>query len=266
VWGEDDVVALSDVDGSVSEYSDEGSGPTIVLFHAGGFADWFLPTATILREQGFRVVRLRRAGYGDTAPPPALSLADHARHSAAALDHLGLRGSHVVGHSSGALVALELAAARPELVGRLTLFEPAPGGPLAPARPMDSGAPAAASTDDPFDAFMVMACGPDYLPVLTDALGSAGVERARLEGSYFLSDEMPAVLRWHFGDESAERITQPLTVAWGTKSSPAYREACHQLHGLIPHAVVVSVDGADHLYPLRDPVGFAALIREQAAA
>ena len=113
---------------------------------------------------------------------------------------------------------------------------------------------------------MVMACGPDYLAVLTDALGSAGVERARLESSYFLSDEMPAVFRWSFDDERAERITQPLTVVWGTESSPAYREACHQLHALIPHAVVISIDGADHLYPLRDPAEFAALIREQAAA
>jgi pimeloyl-ACP methyl ester carboxylesterase len=67
--GQDHVRALSDVDGSVLEYSDQGNGSSIVMIHAGGFADWFLPTATILRQQGFRVVRLRRAGYGHTAAP-----------------------------------------------------------------------------------------------------------------------------------------------------------------------------------------------------
>ena len=266
MWGQDHVRALSDGDGSVLEYSDQGNGSTIVVIHAGGFADWFLPMATILRQQGFRVVRLRRAGYGDTAPPSGLSLGDHARHSAAVLDHLGLSGTHVVGHSSGALVALDLAAARADLVGCLTLFEPAPGGCLAPAVPMTTTAPAPAPLDDPFDAFMVMACGPEYLAVLTDALGSAGVERARLESSYFLADEMPAVLGWPFDAESAKRVTQPLTAAWGTESSPAYRDACDQLHALIPHADVLSIDGADHLFPLRDPDKFAALIKQRTSS
>ena len=41
-----------------------------------------------------------------------------------------------------------------------------------------------------FPSFMIMACGPDYLPVLTGALGPEGLARARVEGDYFLADEL----------------------------------------------------------------------------
>lgn len=248
----------------VVEYSDEGEGPPIVLIHAGGFADWFLPTARILRGQRHRVVRFRRAGYGDLAPPPGLQLRDHATHNAAALDHLGLAGTHVVGHSSGALVALDLAAIRPDLVARLTLFEPAPGGPLTPPPPptVANPAPPAAVPDDPFDAFMTLACGPDYLPTLADTLGEAGLRRARIESAYFLAEELPAVITWTFDADAAATITQPLTLAAGDASSPAYRAACDLLHELVPHAQILTIAGADHLYPLRAPTSFAALVTE----
>jgi 3-oxoadipate enol-lactonase len=264
----DDVRTWADGDGTVLEYSDGGEGTPIVLIHAGGFADWFVPVAGILRQDGHRVVRLRRAGYGDAPAPPGLSVRDHAAHSAAVLDAVGVTGAHVVGHSSGAMVALDLAAARPDLVDRLTLYETAPGGRLAPAPPPG---PAAGSSPprapdapaDPFDAFMTMACGPGYLRVLTEGLGAAGVERARHESAYFLTDELPAAFGWPFDDATAARITQPVTLAHGTQSSPSYRSACHQLQALLPQAEVIAVDGADHLYPLQDPAAFAALVTEQ---
>jgi pimeloyl-ACP methyl ester carboxylesterase len=265
MWDGDVVHEWAVGDGSVVGYSDDGAGPLIVLIHAGVFADWFGPTATVLRNQGFQVVRLRRAGYGHTAPRSGLSLMDHASHTADVMDHLGVTGAHVVGHSSSALVALDLAAARPDLVERLTLFEPAPGGPFAPPRPGDASPPAPDLADDPFDAFMTVACGPDYLPVLTDALGPAGVDRARIESAYFLSDEFPAVVTWPFGDDTARAITQPVTLAWGSSSWSVYRDVCEQLGEMLPRVDVISVDGGDHLYPLRHPTEFADFVAERTA-
>jgi len=250
----------------VVEYSDAGVGDPIVLIHAGGFADWFLPTAQILRSQGHRVVRLRRAGYGDVAPPAGLTMRDHATHTAAVLDNIGVTGAYVVGHSSGAMVALDLAALRPDLVAQLTLFEPAPGGPLAPP-PDDTAAPApAAPPDDPFDAFMTMACGPGSLPILTERLGPAGVARARVEGAYFLADEFPAAFSWPFDTATAAAIDQPVTLAAGDASWPAYRAACERLQQMIPHATVLTIAGADHLHPLASPEAFTAFVTEHAPA
>ena len=259
----DETQSMSVADGVVVEYSDAEVGDPIVLIHAGGFADWFLPTAQILRSQGHRVIRLRRAGYGDVAPPAGLTIRDHAAHSAVVLERLGVTAAYVVGHSSGAMVALDLAAMRPDLVDRMTLYEPAPGGPLAPP-PDEIGAPAPAEpADDPFDSFMTMACGPGYLPILTEALGPVGLARARVEGSYFLSDEFPAAFSWPFDAATATKIRQPLMLAAGDASWPAYRSACDRLQQMIPHASVLTVGGADHMYPLASPDAFAALVIQQ---
>lgn len=70
----DDTQSISVADGVVVDYSDAGIGDPIVLIRAGGFADRFLPTAHLLRAQGHRVIRLRRAGYGDVAPPAGLTI------------------------------------------------------------------------------------------------------------------------------------------------------------------------------------------------
>src|SRR4051812_29135784 len=108
------------------QYSDHGRGEPLVLVHAGVFADWFVPLAASDTIRGFRVLRVRRAGYGQTPPSAPVSIADHAQHLAALLRLLEIAKAHVVGHSSGALIALHLAAEEPDMVQSLTLIEPAP--------------------------------------------------------------------------------------------------------------------------------------------
>ena len=52
-----------------------------------------------------------------------MSVADHAADAAALLDHLGIARAHVVGHSSGAAVAAQLALDEPDRVATLVLLE-----------------------------------------------------------------------------------------------------------------------------------------------
>ena len=202
-------------------------------------------------------------GTATLAPPVGLTIRDHATNSAVVLERLGVTAAYVVGHSSGAMVALDLAAMTPNLVDRMTLYEPAPGGPLAPPSDETGAAAPAEPPDEPFDSFMTMVCGPGYLPILTAALGPAGLARARVEGDYFLADELPAAFSWPFDAATAADIGQPLTLAAGDASSPAYRAACDRLQQMIPHASVVTVAGADHVYPLASPDAFATLVVEQ---
>ena len=123
--------SIDDVD---IAYSDRGEGEPVFLVHAGVFSDWFLPVSETPSLDGFRVVRVRRAGYGPMPPSRHLTIADHARHVAALADHLGLERIHWVGHSSSCQIGLQLALDRPNLVGSLILLEPAAvGGFLVPA-------------------------------------------------------------------------------------------------------------------------------------
>src|SRR5918998_5116962 len=158
-------------DGGEIEYVDEGVGDPILLVHAGVFGAWFAPLAQAPDLEGFRVIRVVRAGY-TSGPPPAshLAIGDHAQHCAALLQALGVEQAHVVAHSSGALIALQLAMDRPEAVRSLLLLEPSVGGELTPpsfdgvAEEAFASAFAAAADGDTataFDLFMRGVCADD---------------------------------------------------------------------------------------------------------
>jgi 3-oxoadipate enol-lactonase len=74
----------------------------------------------------FRILRydLRGQGLSD-APPAPYSIDDHVADLAALLDTQGIKGAFVVGMSVGGMVALALAAARPDLVHLLVLCDTA---------------------------------------------------------------------------------------------------------------------------------------------
>jgi pimeloyl-ACP methyl ester carboxylesterase len=112
---------------------------------------------------------------------------------------------------------------------------------------------------------MTIACGPDDLPVLTDTLGPAG-GRSRSHRERLLPQRRaPCSITWPFGDDTAREITQPVILAWGNASWSAYRNVCEQLGEMLPRADVISIDGGDHLYPLRHPTEFADLVAERTA-
>jgi pimeloyl-ACP methyl ester carboxylesterase len=80
-------------------------------------------------------------GFGDSDPPPAgAGVAEHAAAIADFLDAMRLRQIDVLGHGFGALVAAELAAARPAQVRRLVLASPPPGADGAEAQPVTADA------------------------------------------------------------------------------------------------------------------------------
>lgn len=111
------------------EFTARGQGEAMFLVHAGVFGDWFrLVGEQTLLDGFFRVIRLRRVGYGRYQPTRHLTVHDHARQAAALADRLGLERIHWVGHSSSCQIGLALALERPELVRSLTLLEPAAGG------------------------------------------------------------------------------------------------------------------------------------------
>lgn len=254
-------------------YSDSGDGEPVFLVHAGVFADWFLPVSEIRALEGFRVLRVRRAGYGADMPSRHLTMADHARHAAALADHLGLEHIHWVGHSSSCQIGLQLALDRPNLVASLILLEPAAvGGFLVPASEdlarrfvgPAMAAFAAGDTETAFDTFMGGVCGDAYRHVLEDRLGSAGLVQAIRESAFFFRDEVPAVVESQFGESEASRVRQPILVAEGAESrrmGPLSQQITALAHKLLPHAEIVTVEGTNHMMPLQDPDAVGHLIQ-----
>lgn len=250
------------IDGATISWTDTGSGEPTLLIHAGVFGAWFDPLAPLLPG---RTIRMLRAGYTDGPPPTRpIEIAEHAAHAAALLTTLAAGPATVVAHSSGSLIALELAHQRPDLVARLVLGEPPlidllidpadaaeVGATLGPAVGAAMAATAAGDTSAAFTAFMTVVCGPRHRAVLADVLGPAGLARAERESAFFLGNEIPAVNRWTPIDPSA--ISTPTLLVQGGASPAVTHRLVARLAARLPDAEVVTIDGADHLLPLTHP-------------
>ncbi|MFN3258693.1 MAG: alpha/beta fold hydrolase [Ilumatobacter sp.] len=70
----------------------------------------------------FRPIAVDTLGFGDSDRPTGrVSIERWAGVVADVMDHLGIERVHVVGHHTGGVIAVELAAQRPDLVARLVL-------------------------------------------------------------------------------------------------------------------------------------------------
>ncbi len=107
-------------------YDDVGSGPAIVLVHAG-IADsrmWDEQLAAF--SDAFRVVRYDIAGYGRS--PLGGGPFSHWRELVELLDELRIERAVLVGNSFGGRISLDVAVAAPGRVSALVLVAPGLGG------------------------------------------------------------------------------------------------------------------------------------------
>src|SRR5215213_7727269 len=116
------------VNGIELEYEVKGSGEPVLLISpvvAGAFVPFLSAPALVDR---YRLIRYHKRGWGGSTHTahtiPPVRIADHAADAAALLEHLGVSRAHVVGHSSGGSIAMQLAFERPDLVHTLALLEP----------------------------------------------------------------------------------------------------------------------------------------------
>ena len=100
----------------------DAAKPAVVFVHGAGcdHTVWQLP-ARWFAWHGHSVLAVDLPGHGRSEGPPLASVADMARWVGALLDAAGVQQAAVVGHSMGAAIALEAAAAMPERVTRVGL-------------------------------------------------------------------------------------------------------------------------------------------------
>jgi pimeloyl-ACP methyl ester carboxylesterase len=107
-------------------------GPTLVLLHGLGAAGAVWQGLGRHLNPALRLVAPDLRGHGESDKPSAGYLPrDYESDVAALLGHQAAAPMAVLGHSLGAVIAILLAADRPELVHRLILVDP----PLDPHRP-----------------------------------------------------------------------------------------------------------------------------------
>ncbi len=244
------------------EYELSGSGDPVVLIHAGVCADFFRPLDL---TGAHTVLRYHRCGYaGSDGRPGAVSLADHAADCHRLMLVLGIESAHLVGHSSSACIALQLALDAPAAVRSLVLADPArPSVPtpvhLEMARSVAQPALERYGAGDKagaIDVWMRGVCGDGYREPLERVLPGA-VEQAVADADTFFGQELPAVMQWSFGADEAARVTQPALALVGERSIPVFHERRDLLLEWLPAAEPFELEGATHLLQVENPAGMA---------
>jgi pimeloyl-ACP methyl ester carboxylesterase len=236
------------------------AGEPVVFVHASPFVSWYRP---LLEElEGFSTLtyrrQLRRPASGPYRP---LTVDEDAAICSRLLDHVGWATPHVVGHSYGALVALQLALDRPEQVGSVSLLEPAARGISSSAAVVAALQPVIAAyksgdTAAAVDGFLRHVCGDDYRGLLERAVPGAFSE-ALDHADLFFQAEMPAVQQWSFGPTDARRITQPVLNVVGAASVARFVEGGQLLQSWFPDAERLTVPDAGHLLMVQNPAAVA---------
>ncbi|HET8762063.1 MAG TPA: alpha/beta hydrolase, partial [Gemmatimonadales bacterium] len=108
------------VNGVELYYEVHGDGSPLIMLHGGVDPSEFLGVPLTAMARAHQVIAPHYQGHGlskDSSRP--WSYEAFADDVAALMDHLGIRKASVMGYSTGALVALQVAIRHPQLVDRL---------------------------------------------------------------------------------------------------------------------------------------------------
>lgn len=264
---------LITVNGSRLAYSVQGHGEPVLLIHGSVVAEAFAPLiAQPALGDHVRLVGFFRRGYGgsDRATGP-FTIAQQAADCQALLQALDIEQAHVVGHSYGALIALQLAHDAPSTVHSLALLEPPlPMVPSAERWFATVGKPAieryhGGDVTGAVDLFLRGVAGPAYRQVIDAALAPGAWQRVIDDAPAFFEVELPAYGAWRFGDADAARITQPVLAVLGGQSAaidPGNAERHELVQRWFPQAEPFVLPGATHMLQMVNPADMAAGLRD----
>jgi len=244
--------------GGISLEYETGGSPNgePVLMISPVLADGFLPLFSESRlASKYRLIRYHKRGWvGSTRTAGPVSVAEHVADAAALLGRLGIKRAHIVGHSSGAAVALEMAVDHPALVGSLSLLEttllsvPAADGFLKRAQPAFE-AFASGRHADAFASFMTLASGlaPDAWREVLDKNVPGCAAQSIKDADTFFGVELPGLLQWRFDADAAKKVGCPTLSVLGSNTEPLWVEVDQQLRKWLPKIETSTITGVGHL-------------------
>lgn len=248
-------------DGTPVGYHDEGEGKLIVIVHGGSShaANW---DRVVSHLRGYRVVRIERSVYENTRPLARHAMAREVEDILAVLDAVGPHAL-LVGHSSGAIAALETARE----VQRAGLYL---DGLVAYEPPIGLGAPlggdalvraeAALADGDRGGAMLI------FLEEIAQMGGPMLALMKRMPGAW---KEMSAHAPGQIADTRAiehlrvdryHRLDVPTTLIGGGMSPPHLRERLEALARVIPRAHIEIIPRAGHVATMSAPKRLAEII------
>jgi pimeloyl-ACP methyl ester carboxylesterase len=244
-------------------YRRAGAGAPLVLLH-GGLSDgrsWAPQLESLAHE--YDVIAWDAPGCGGSADPAAdLRLADYADAVASLVRALGAGPVHLVGHSFGAGLAIEVYGRHRQQVRSLVLSGAYAGwrGSLPPAEVQARLNRALAELDRPpaqwVDSYLAGFFGPRVPPETVEAARAMMLDvrpaGARSMLTAFASADLRALL---------PAIAVPALLIYGAEDVRAPREVAQALHAAIPGSRLMVIQAAGHDVNLEAPQEYNAAVR-----
>ncbi len=258
----------AEIDGTTLEYDVQGSGEPVVFIHGALIGDTYRPLMAEPALKDHRFIGYHRRGYnGSSGVAAPFPISGNAADCLGLLRKLDAVPAHVVGHSSGAVIGIQLALDAPDAVRSLALLEPAlldvPSGEalaeaLGASMPMYEAGDRAGAVDS----FLGTVCGKDYRAVV-DKQAPGAFDQATIDADTFFAVEFPAVGEWTFTKDDAARITQPVLSVLGANTDgaiglPTYSEIHERVLNWFPNARPFVLPRAAHLLQVENPHDMAA--------
>lgn len=258
------------INGRHVSYLEYGSGAPIVLLHAGGASGKQWAKVGALLEARFRVIAPDLWGFGGTerwSGERELTHDDQALLVAGVIEQLCKQPVHLVGHSYGGATAVRLMLRNMALVRTAVLIEPILTPLLRLAGEEDHFREylqmahsflenaAAGNLNEAWRAFLDYRNGPGTWEALPEP---------HRERFHSVTESTVAAFRSNLSNptslEDLERLSLPILVMSGDKTTVPDRRVTEILRDGIPQCRYALIPGAEHMSPLTHPAFIAEAV------
>lgn len=256
------------VEGAELEYEIFGTGEPVLLIHGALLGDSVIGPFQLYSPfmGNYQVISYHRAGYGRSSiPDDVVTIEQSAENCYLLLKEIGVEKVHVVAHSYGGLIALQLAMSFPEVVHSLSLLEAFV--PRTEQKALDyfeqaytKGLEIYNSGDKTGarESILNSLAGPDIMSACDLNLPPGNMEVTTDVDAFFNSD-IPAFNSWNFdvtNPDQERRPQMPVLTVLGLHSDavcPGFREGQAFLSSWLPQAEVLGIPAIPHPLHIASP-------------
>lgn len=198
------------------------------------------------------------------------SILQHVEDCREIMDFLNIKRAHIVGHSIGGTIALQLASTYPDYIKSLVLLEPALTGyneftneqVIVEFQPIiqmyDKG-----QKNEAIDIFMKTAIGTNYKEIIANVLPSNLFELAVVDEKTFFHEEIPSMKSWTFTKIQTKDLvhTPVLHIRGIQKTRKISEERGELLNYWLPQTVTTSISNAPHMLQITNTKEVIQLIK-----
>ena len=185
-------------------------------------------------------------------------LDDYVADTAGVIEALGLERPTVLGHSMGGRIVVALAAARPDLVGRLIVVDPPVGGPGRRPYPipldwyLEGLDKAARGVKSERDSPLLSRWTDEQLALRDEWLPSCDPTAIAESRRSFEEEEIHSRL---------PRIECPVLLIYAQNGHTVTDDDAHEIMGAVSDCTMIRIDDVGHMIPWDDLDGFVSAVR-----